>query len=226
VVPTPQGPLTVTYPVLVDLIWPSLYVTGGWAELAATIQGVYQLSGLPGGGPGLAAPPPPDYQNGREAQVANNCVDTDNPRDASRYPAIARAADRRSPYFGSPWTYVSLRCAGWPARDRDRYTGPWDRPTARPVLLVGVTTDPATPYRDALTTRRELARARLLTLDGWGHTAFLQGSACVDAFETAYLLAGDLPPEGTRCRPDVPPFAAPPGPGAAARPVAPLPAPI
>jgi hypothetical protein len=51
-----------------------------------------------------------------------------------------------------------------------------------------------------------LQLARLLTLDGWGHTAFLQGSACIDRYETAYLIDGTLPAPGTTCRPDSPPF--------------------
>ena len=93
-------------------------------------------------------------------------------------------------------------------RDRARYVGPWNRDTASPILLVGTTTDPATPYHDAVSTSRELANARLLTLDGWGHTAFLQGSTCIDQYEASYLIDDTLPAQGTTCSPDSPPFGA------------------
>jgi hypothetical protein len=57
-----------------------------------------------------------------------------------------------------------------------------------------------------VSTSHELANARLLTLDGWGHTAFLQGSTCIDQYEAAYLIDGTLPPRGATCSPDSPPF--------------------
>jgi hypothetical protein len=57
--------------------------------------------------------------------------------------------------------------------DADRYTGPWNTPTANPILVVGNTTDPGTPYVNSLLMARELNRARLLTVDGYGHTASL-----------------------------------------------------
>jgi TAP-like protein len=56
---------------------------------------------------------------------------------------------------------------------------------------------------------RDLADARLLTVDGYGHTELLNKSACADAGETRYLLAGEPPPAGTVCRPDREPFATP-----------------
>ncbi len=205
VIQTPQGPITLTYALTVELVWESLYSSHGWPQLAAFLQALFQLSGLP---PPDVVLQEPQYQNGREAQIANNCVDTNNPRNPFAYPAIAHKADERSPYFGAAWTYVSFPCAYWSVRDRARYVGPWNRDTASPILLVGTTTDPATPYRYAVTTSHELANARLLTLDGWGHTAFLQGSTCIDQYEAAYLIEGTLPPRGATCSPDSPPFGA------------------
>ena len=87
-----------------------------------------------------------------------------------RWPRFARRADRDGYPFGSPWIYVSLPCATWPASDPDRYAGPWNRPTANPLLLIGNQLgDPATPYDDAeRTATRVLANVRLLTLDSFG----------------------------------------------------------
>ncbi|TMC01605.1 MAG: alpha/beta hydrolase [Chloroflexi bacterium] len=218
VIQTPQGPRVVTYALLVESVWQSLDVSPGWPALASTLELLFQLSsGVP---PAQAIPAPAGtvsiaglgadaaYQNPREALFANNCVDTSNPGNPLAYPAIAQEASERSPLFGSLWTYVSAPCAGWAARDAGRFDGPWNRHTARPILLVGTTTDPTTPYHDAVSTSHELADARLLTLDGSGHTAFLQGSTCIDRAESAYLISGTLPDRGTTCTPDAPPFGA------------------
>lgn len=53
---------------------------------------------------------------------------------------------------------------------------------------------------------RELARARLLTVDGYGHTELANKSACADRYETRYLLDGMLPPPGTVCEQNTTPF--------------------
>ena len=88
-----------------------------------------------------------------------------------------------------------------------RYTGPWNHRTARPVLVIGNTYDPATPYLGAVTMVRRLARARLLTVDGYGHTALTNPSACVERYMTRYFIHGSLPQKGARCRQNQQPFA-------------------
>src|SRR5258707_12010543 len=98
-----------------------------------------------------------------------------------------------------------MPCANWGASDRDRFTGPWNRPTSNPVLVIGNRFDPATRYQSAVALSHELARGRLLTLNGFGHTSFGQ-SACTAGFESAYLLSGTLPPAGTLCQPHQLPF--------------------
>jgi hypothetical protein len=56
---------------------------------------------------------------------------------------------------------------------------------------------------------RELARARLLTIDGYGHTAATTPSTCATDYEIGYMLTGTLPPSGTVCKQDAVPFPAP-----------------
>jgi pimeloyl-ACP methyl ester carboxylesterase len=144
---------------------------------------------------------------GFEWPPAVACTDTSNPTNPWEWPRFARRADHQAYPFGSPWVYVSLPCATWPASDPDRYTGPWNRPTAHPLLLVGNRLgDPATPYEGAQRTADErLADARLLTLNSFGHTAFLQ-SACVRAAIERYVINLALPASGTVCQPDRAPF--------------------
>jgi pimeloyl-ACP methyl ester carboxylesterase len=144
---------------------------------------------------------------GPEQDFAPLCADSPNPRDQDSYARQAAFGYARSGAFGWWRTWAVEPCAVWPALDPGRYTGPWNRPTANPVLLVGNTTDPATPYAGSLAMARDLARARLLTVDGYGHTALLNPSTCASDYEAAYLISGSLPPPGTVCQQDQQPFA-------------------
>ena len=148
------------------------------------------------------------YQNFIEGQPGVICTDTANPSSLDAFSSAARASDKKYGYFGRPWAWLTSICSHWPGVDRDRFTGPFTQHTANPILLISNTYDPATPYQGAVTTAKLLPGSRLLTLDGWGHTAmFLSG--CIDHNRDRYLLTGVLPPKGTVCRPDEVPFAAP-----------------
>jgi pimeloyl-ACP methyl ester carboxylesterase len=180
-----------------------------WAALAGDLQQLYRAStpaartASPLAAAGAAAAA---YNNKDEAQAAVTCADTNNPRDPFRWPPVARQRDRRFGPFGSFWAYLSEPCATWPARDHDRYTGPFGRRTSAPVLIIGTRFDPATPYGNARAVARQLPGSRLLTLDGWGHVA-LGKSTCIAAYVDHYLVNLVLPPPGTTCRPDQRPFA-------------------
>jgi TAP-like protein len=51
-----------------------------------------------------------------------------------------------------------------------------------------------------------VARARLLTIDGYGHTETKNPSICALDFVIRYLLTGALPPAGTVCPQNAAPF--------------------
>lgn len=91
-------------------------------------------------------------------------------------------------------------------RAQDRYSGPWDRPTATTILVLGNTGDPNTPYQGSVAMSRDLARARLLTTDGYGHTEASNPSTCATDYEIRYLLTGALPPPRTVCEENATPF--------------------
>lgn len=55
---------------------------------------------------------------------------------------------------------------------------------------------------------RDLARARLLTIEGYGHTEALNPSTCAISYATSYMLTGALPPVGTVCKENLIPFSA------------------
>ncbi|WP_143675948.1 alpha/beta hydrolase, partial [Streptomyces milbemycinicus] len=70
---------------------------------------------------------------------------------------------------------------------------------AAPIVVVGTTRDPATPYTWARSLASQLTSATLLTYNGDGHTAYGRGSACIDTAIDTYLLTGTPPPSGKRC---------------------------
>lgn len=144
---------------------------------------------------------------GLDQQYAELCADTADPHGPRAYQAAARLAAARSGGFGVYLTWAEEPCAAWPAgASQDRYTGPWNRRTAGPILVIGNTGDPVTPYRAAVAMSRDLARARLLTVNEFGHTEFFNPDTCATSYEIRYLTTGALPPAGTVCQADAPPF--------------------
>jgi pimeloyl-ACP methyl ester carboxylesterase len=147
---------------------------------------------------------------GQEQTVATVCADSPNPRDPRAYPAAAQLAHRRSGIVGPPLAWQTEWCAAWPrTADQDRYAGPWNRPTAGTILVMGNTGDPGTPYQSSVAMSRDLSKARLLTIRGYGHTEFENPSTCAASYEVSYLLTGNLPPVGTSCPQDAVPFPSP-----------------
>ncbi|MEJ8645519.1 alpha/beta hydrolase [Streptomyces sp. MS1.HAVA.3] len=128
------------------------------------------------------------------------------PRFPGRYAGLEDRAVRQAGALGRWWAWANEPCAAWPARAADPYAGPWNRTPAHPVLVVNAVYDPSTPYRAGQAMAAELAKARLLTLDGYGHTALDNPSTCVKRHVVRYVLTGALPPEGARCGQDAPPF--------------------
>jgi hypothetical protein len=143
---------------------------------------------------------------GPEQGYAVECADSPNPRNLANYPALAAFAEARSGPVGPNTSWTDEPCATWPATDAAGYFGPWNRPTANPILVVGNVYDPATPYQGAVAMASDLARARLLTVEGYGHTALLNPSSCANAYESSYFVDGKLPPAGAVCRQNRRPF--------------------
>jgi pimeloyl-ACP methyl ester carboxylesterase len=210
IVTGPAGTLTVTYSLVVFVVWNALYIAPLWPTLANGLQQLAEgntagfLAAIPGG---TGVPLPTAYVNSYDGQWAINCVDTDNPSDPALYTEMAKSAEERSPYFGALWLYQALPCAFWPAQDEDRYEGPWDAKTSATILIISRVFDPATPHGGAIEAAKTLGNARLLTIDGWGHGYFTAGkSTCADEATAAYFIDGQLPPVGTICAEDEPPF--------------------
>jgi pimeloyl-ACP methyl ester carboxylesterase len=206
----PGGDYTWTYSNLVQVVSGYLYEPAWFPALGQLLQPIWdateQLHAAVSH-PRLSTAVLGTYDNSFDANNAVACVDSDNPRDPWAIARSAAHSQRAVPDFGPNWAYFSIPCATWPARDADRYTGPFTRRTAHPVLVVGNTHDAAAPYRNAQKVAATMPGARLLTLDAVGHTSWDVGSQCIQRATAAYWISGTLPPAGTICQPDQRPFA-------------------
>lgn len=221
--PGPDGPQLLRYSDFVALTLKLLYDPFAWSFLAefadavadgagtgATTQSTRRLARLQRRAEQILEPAETSFdQQSIEGFPGVLCTDSVNPRNAAAWSRAGRRADRRWAYFGRAWTWQSIPCATWPARDHDRYQGPWSEPTRRPVLLIGNRHDPATPYSGARSLNRLMPGSRLLTLEGEGHVA-TGLSGCIDDAVSHYLVDGVLPPRGAVCLTEVDPFAPPP----------------
>ena len=70
---------------------------------------------------------------------------------------------------------------------------------AAPIVVIGTTRDPATPYKWAQALAKQLESAVLLTRDGDGHTGYNMGNDCVDEPIEGYLIDGDVPTKDKDC---------------------------
>jgi pimeloyl-ACP methyl ester carboxylesterase len=191
-----------TYGRTVNTVASTLYFLSRWTTLAEALQDLWE-GHIP------EAPTPPEGPTpypGFEQEYAVVCSESPNPRDPRRYHDLEAFSAARAGDVGRWWAWDYEPCATWPARAAHQYTGPWNRPTAHPILVVSTTYDPATPYEGAQAMARELADAHLLTVEGYGHTVLVNPSTCADDYESRYFVDGTLPPPGTVCPQDQPPF--------------------
>jgi pimeloyl-ACP methyl ester carboxylesterase len=105
---------------------------------------------------------------------------------------------KQAPTWGAFLAWSELPCAYWPVKS-DNEPAPITAEGSAPIVVVGTTRDPATPYAWAQGLAKELSNGHLLTYEGDGHTAYRRGSRCIDKAIDAYLLRGDVPEDGARC---------------------------
>lgn len=137
------------------------------------------------------------YANVSEANLAVNCIDRPWPRETAPYLALADRVEAAAPRFGRAIALSGMACAVWPAPVVGE-PGPVTAPGAPPVLVIGTTRDPATPYAWSQALADQLESGVLLTFDGDGHTVYRTGApACVRTVADTYLLTAAPPPPTT-----------------------------
>jgi pimeloyl-ACP methyl ester carboxylesterase len=128
---------------------------------------------------------------------AIGCVDGEpigEPEDIPTLEAQFRAA---APRFGVSFLYSALMCALWPA-ESEPSPNPLDATGAPPILVIGTSGDPATPFQWAESLADVLDSGVLLANEGEQHTAYLSNECVTDTIDD-YLVDLEVPEPGTRC---------------------------
>ncbi|MFI8889305.1 alpha/beta hydrolase [Streptomyces paradoxus] len=202
-VPTGDGDRKLTESLATTGVIAAMYDEGAWEQLREALTSAMKEND----GSGLLVLSDGYYERDADGAYSNlmfanaavNCLDLppsfDTPDEVrGALPEFRKA----SPVFGEGLAWAALNCAYWPVHA----TGEPHRIEAKgaaPIVVVGTTRDPATPYRWARALAGQLSSARLLTYEGDGHTAYGRGSSCIDRTINAYLLRGTPPTDGKRC---------------------------
>ena len=135
--------------------------------------------------------------NSNDAIMAINCLDRQDRPTLEEAQLLAQQWESEAPNFGAYLGWGSLSCSYWKA-PATGVAHPISAEGAPTILVVGTTNDPATPYPWAQALASELSSGVLLTFDGDGHTAYFQGSTCIDEYVDNYFLTGEAS-KGVTC---------------------------
>jgi pimeloyl-ACP methyl ester carboxylesterase len=136
--------------------------------------------------------------NTASAFTAINCLDYPMDSNVAYMRAEAAKLEKVSPTFGALLSYSGISCEGW------AYP-PTGKPAvitadgAGPILVIGTTADPATPYEWAESLSKQLSSGVLVTWNGDGHTAYGRANACLTNTVDDYFVDGKVPAKGTTC---------------------------
>ena len=137
------------------------------------------------------------YSNQSDAYYSNTCLDFPVSTDITTYTKLADTFRKVAPRFRAA-AYNDLPCAFWSVAPQ-RTPAPASGAGAPPIVVVGSTGDPATPYAWAKSLAKQLESAVLVTRRGEGHTAFLVNN-CIKRSVNAYLLDLTVPKDGLVCK--------------------------
>jgi pimeloyl-ACP methyl ester carboxylesterase len=138
------------------------------------------------------------YSDSLDQYQAVFSIDNAFPRDLAYYDKKTAELQGKAPRLGASFAYSSLPSALWPL-PAAREPAPIKAEGAAPILVIGTTRDPATPYSWSASLAEQLESGALLTRNGQGHTGFGGKSACVDAIASKYLIDLEVPAGGAAC---------------------------
>lgn len=178
----------------------ALYSQDSWTFLSQALEGT--LQGDPSMAMYLA-----DFYNSREGGVytdnsseafrAYNCMDYPAENDEAAEAALMERIRQDAPTIAPYWEGPDV-CDAWPHPPTGT-RGEIHAQGAGPILVVGTTNDPATPYDWSVALADQLEDGVLITRVGEGHTGYNKGNACVDDAVEAFLLDEVVPEDGLRC---------------------------
>jgi pimeloyl-ACP methyl ester carboxylesterase len=136
--------------------------------------------------------------NSAEAIYAINCLDDPFSITPAEVPAQLPDFEQASPTFGDVFAWGLVGCAGIQVKATEK-DADITAAGAAPIVVVGTTRDPATPYEWAVALAGQLESGVLVSRDGDGHTGYNSGNECVDQAIEGYLVDGTVPEDGLEC---------------------------
>ena len=136
--------------------------------------------------------------DGGGAFQAVTCLDYPVEGDEATWAAQYEQAKRVAPIFADSSVGLDMVCSVWGHNGTRKPTQIHARGAA-PILVVGTTGDPATPYAWSKSLAEQLDSGQLLTWEGNGHTAYGGDAPCVNDAIDAYLISGTMPKKGLTC---------------------------
>jgi hypothetical protein len=136
------------------------------------------------------------YKNNKfDSGAIIDCLDFQESRTAQQIQSDVASFTKAAPLFGPYLAYGGLTCK---YSHPDKKTSITPTKTANPIVVIGTTGDPATPYEWAQGLHKLLTNSVLLSLTGEGHTGQGQGNTCVDKQIDAFYLK-NLTPRTSSC---------------------------
>jgi pimeloyl-ACP methyl ester carboxylesterase len=136
--------------------------------------------------------------NSTEAFIAVNCLDYVSTSTRDTLHAEAESLAELAPVLGPQMSYGGTSCSEWPF-EATRIRGPIAASGSGPIVVVGTTNDPATPYQWAEALAGQLENGYLVTYHGEGHTAYNKSNACVNDAVDGYFIDGTVPQTDPDC---------------------------
>jgi pimeloyl-ACP methyl ester carboxylesterase len=136
--------------------------------------------------------------NGPQAVYAIRCLDYPRAPSDAEVSALLPSYVKASRVFGSVMAWTAAECQDWPAISKHPQLAVHAR-GAQPILVIGTTRDPATPYAWSKALARQLSSGILITRKGDGHTGYGVGNNCVDRAVDRYLRFGEEPDGDVTC---------------------------
>ena len=137
--------------------------------------------------------------NSGEAIYAVRCLDNPGKVTVDDVDALLPEYVKAAPIFGRVFAWSAMGCTDWPGKSTEEPIT-IDGAGAKPIVVIGTTRDPATPYVWATALAKQLQSGVLVTREGDGHTGYRAGNDCVDGAVDRYLLEGIVPKDGLECK--------------------------
>jgi pimeloyl-ACP methyl ester carboxylesterase len=136
--------------------------------------------------------------NSSEAFRAVSCLDSRGTEDVAKMQVEAEQIAKVAPTVGRFFSYSGLTCHDWPYPVVDQGFD-LSAKGAPPIVVIGTTQDPATPYEWAQNLAKTLDSGVLVTYDGEGHTAYGRSNSCIVDAVDGYFVGGTTPKAGLTC---------------------------